>query len=223
MILMIIITGASDGLGYQLAKLYKDAGKIVVNVSRRECPVADYNFLHDLAVGKDVEAAAQEILALDEPLEILINNAGVYSEQPIRSITKDEVKRLMATNVESNILLTSFLIDRIKQDGTDILSVISTAGRKGNPSHAVYAASKWAQRGYTEALQAELKDTSSRVIAFYPGGMKTKLFEKELNYDPTDDGLYWMDPRDIAIFAKQILDLPKNIEVSDVVINRKKT
>ena len=151
MIFMIIITGASDGLGYQLAKLYKDAGKIVLNVSRRECPVADYNFLHDLAVGKDVEAAAQEILALDEPLEILINNAGVYSEQPIRSITKDEVKRLMATNVESNILLTSFLIDRIKQDGTDILSVISTAVRKGNPSHAVYAASKWAQRGYTEA------------------------------------------------------------------------
>lgn len=219
---MIVITGASDGLGHELAKLYKDAGKTVVNISRHECSVADHNFLHDLTKGEEIETAAQEVLALDEPLEILINNAGVYSEQPIGSITEDEIKRLMATNVKSNILLTSSLVDRIKKDGTDILSVISTAGQKGNPGHAVYAASKWAQRGYTEALQVELKDTASRVIVFCPGGMKTKLFEKDLGHDPTNDGPRWMNPADIAIFAKQILDLPKSIEVSEVVINRKK-
>lgn len=219
---MIVITGASDGLGYELAKLYQNAGKTVVNISRRACSVADYNLLHDLAVGDEIEAAAQEVLALTEPLEILINNAGVYSEQPIGNITEGEVARLMDANVKSNILLTSSLLDRIKKDGTDILNVVSTAGRKGNPSHAVYAASKWAQRGYTEALQAELKDTPSRVIVFCPGGMKTKLFEKSLGHDPTDDGTDWMNPADVAVFAKQILDLPKNMEVSEVVINRKR-
>jgi len=46
---MIVITGASDGLGYQLAKLCKEAGKTVVNISRRECEYADVNVLHNLA------------------------------------------------------------------------------------------------------------------------------------------------------------------------------
>lgn len=218
---MIVITGASDGLGLEIAKLYKTSGKTVVNISRRECPVADYNLLYDLSQGAEIEAAVAKILELSEPLEVLVNNAGVYSEQPIGEITEDEIKRLMATNVKSNILLSSGLIERIKKDETDILSVVSTAGMNTNPMHAVYTTSKWAQRGYTKALQVQLHDTRSRVISFCPGGMKTKMFAKDLGRDPTEDGKYWIDPKDIAIFAKQILDLPKSIEVSEVILNRK--
>lgn len=218
---MIVITGASDGLGLELAKLYKDDDKMVINISRRECPVADHNLLHDLTKGEEILAAAQEVMAIGEPLEILINNAGVYSEQPIGGITEDEIKRLMATNVKSNILLTSELINRIKKDGTDILSVISTAGTKGKAAHSVYAASKWAQRGYTKSLQEELKDTTSRVIIFCPGGINTGFPEKTETYVGQEDRSGWMDPKALAKFIKQILDLPKNIEVSEIIINRK--
>ncbi len=51
---MIVITGASDGLGHQLAKLYKESGKTVVNVSRRECEHADVNLLHNLREGPEM-------------------------------------------------------------------------------------------------------------------------------------------------------------------------
>ncbi len=218
---MIVVTGASDGLGYELAKIFKDAGKLVVNISRRECAVADFNLLHDLTKGEEINAAANEVAAIEEPLEVIINNAGVYSEEPIGQITEDTIKQLMATNVKSNILLTSGLIDRIRADETDIVNILSTAATKGNPAHAVYAASKWAQRGYAESLQDALKATKSRVINVMPGGMQTKLFEKDLGNDPTANGEYWMDPKDIAKLVKQLLDLPKGVEVSEIVINRK--
>lgn len=219
---MIIITGASDGLGLEVAKVYKKAGAKVLNVSRRVSEFADYNILHDLREGSEILSAVKEISKINEKLEAIINCIGVWSQEPIGEITEVEIKRLMSTNLKSNILLTSELLARIKQDSTDILNVISTAGLKGNSHHALYVASKWAQRGYTLSLQDELKDTRCRVVSFCPGGIKTKLFEKNLAKDITEDDTTWMDPADLALFIKQILDLPKSIEVSEVVLNRKK-
>lgn len=218
---MIVITGASDGLGRQLARIYQDSGKTVVNISRRKCEFADHNILFNLREGADIEKAAKSVLAIDEPLEALVNCAGVLSIQPLGKITENEVKRVMSTNVKSAILLVSNLTDRIKKDGTDIVNVASTVGLKGYVDQAVYGASKWAIRGFSANLQIELKDTACRVISFCPGGFKSKLFEKATGDDNTTSEGEWMRPADVALFMKQILDLPKNMEVSEVIINRK--
>lgn len=220
---MIVITGASDGLGLAVAKLYQTDGKKVVNVSRRASKYADVNILKSLREGKDIAAAAKEIAAIDEPLEAIINCAGVFSKEPLGQITEEETKRLMSTNVKGPMLLASNLMNRITQDGTDIVNVSSTAGLKGNPGEAVYNASKWALRGFSANLQAELRNTPSRVISFCPGGFKTKLFEKATGTDNTGDGSEWMKVEDVALCLKQTLDLPKNMEVSEIVINRKVT
>lgn len=217
---MIVITGASDGLGLQLAKLYQAAGKKVVNISRNQSKYADVNIRLSLREGMEIETAASKVTEIDEPIEAIVHCAAVLSIQPLGEITEDEIKRLMSTNVKSQILLTSLLIDRIKQDKTDIVCVSSTVGTKGYVDQAVYGASKWAVRGFAANLQAEFKDLPNRVISFCPGGFKTKLFEKATGIDNTADG-EWMRPEDIALFMKQILDLPKNMEVSEVVINRK--
>ena len=217
---MIVITGASDGLGKQLAKICKESGKTVVNISRRKCEYADYNILHNLREGSEIINAAKEVSAINEPLEAIVNCAGVMSIEPLGKITEDEIKRVMSTNVKSAILLVSNLIDRIKKDGTDIMNVACTVGFKGYVDQAVYGASKWAMRGFGANLQVELKDTPCRVISFCVGGFNSdiakKVTGKEIN-DPEN----WMDPKDIANYMKQILDLPKNMEISEVIINRK--
>lgn len=219
---MIVITGASDGLGHEIAKAYKAAGKRVVNVSRHECSVADDNFLHDLSKGAEITAATQQITAIDEPIDAVINCIGIWGEQPFGKMTEEETDALLATNVKAPALFLSALLDRIKQDGSDVVNVASTAGLKGNKEFPVYNASKWGERGLTEALREELKSTPSRVIAVFPGGMKTKFFEKNLDKDITEDGTYWMEPAEVAKCIKQLLDLPKGIEVSEVTLNRKK-
>ena len=217
---MIAITGASDGLGLQLAKLYKESGKKVISVSRRKCDHADESLVVDLTDTAAIEKAAQAILQISEPLEALVNCAGVMSLQPLDGITAEEVLRVLATNVEAAILLTSQLADRIKKDGADIMNVASTVGLKGYPDQAAYGTSKWAMRGFSANLQVELKDTPCRVISFCPGGFKSKIFEKATGIDNTGAG-EWMRAEDLAAFMKQILDLPKNMEVSEVVVNRK--
>ena len=217
---MIVITGASDGLGHQLAKLYKESGKTVVNISRRECEYADVNLLHNLREGSEIEKAAKEVAAIDESLEAIVNCAGVMSIQPLGEITEDEIKRVMSTNVKAAILLVSGLAERIKKDGTDIINVASTVGLKGYVDQAVYGASKWAMRGFSANLQVELKDTPCRVISFCVGGFNSGIAKKVTGKDIADPE-NWMNPADIANYMKQTLDLPKGMEVSEVVINRK--
>ncbi|PIT93186.1 MAG: hypothetical protein COU06_01385 [Candidatus Harrisonbacteria bacterium CG10_big_fil_rev_8_21_14_0_10_38_8] len=218
---MIVITGASDGLGLQLAKLYKEEGKTVVNISRRKSEFADHNILENLREGENIERATQAVLALEEPLEALINCAAVMSVQPLGEITEDEVKRVMSSNVKPAILLVSNLIERIRKDGTDIVNVSSTIGFKAYEDQALYGVSKWAMRGFTKNLQLELKNTKSRVISFCPGGFKTKMYEKATGIDNTEDESQWMKAEDVAKALKQTLDLPKNMEVSEIIINRK--
>jgi NADP-dependent 3-hydroxy acid dehydrogenase YdfG len=217
---MIVITGASDGLGKALAKLYKDAGKTVVNVSRTASEHADHNILRNLREGDEIKAAATEIEAIDEQLEAIVNCAGVLSIQSLGQIAEDEIKRVMATNVKSQILLVSELINRIKKDKTDIVNVSSTVGTKGYAEQAVYGASKWAVRGFSANLQAEFKDLPNRVISFCPGGFESRIFQKATGAE-NQDFTHWMDPKDVALCLKQILDLPKNMEVSEIIINRK--
>jgi short-subunit dehydrogenase len=215
---MIVITGASDGVGLQLAKLYKAPGKKVINISRRECKYADENILLSLREGPEIVKASSLVEAIPDKIEAIVNCIGVYNEQIFGEITEDEVKRLMSTNVKAPLLLISMLIERIKKDEADVLNVISTAGTRGQKENPLYATSKWAERGFTLSLQNELKDTKCRVISFCPGGISTKLFEKAVSNDNRSEN--WMPPEDIALFIKQILELPKTMEVSEVIINR---
>ncbi len=217
---MIVITGASDGLGKQLAKLYKEAGTTVVNVSRTESEYADHNILHNLREGDEIISAVKEIDEIDEKLEAIVNCVGIYTAEPLGEISEDEIKRAMSTNLKSQMLLISNLKKRIESDDTDILNVASTSGTKGEPDIPVYTASKWAVRGFTKSLQAEFRDKPNRIISFCPGGFVSRTAEKttgEVLQNPDE----WMKAEDIAVFIKQILDLPKNMEVSEVIINRK--
>lgn len=215
---IVLITWASSGVWEQLAKIYQEAGKKVVNISRRECKYADINICLSLREGEEIKKAADQVLTMDEPIEAIINCIGVFSRESFGSISEDEIKRLMSTNVKAPMLLVSYLFERIKKEEVDILNIISTAGTVGKKHEPVYAASKWAERGFTKSLQEELKDTPCRVISFCPGGMDTDLFTKS---NVAIDTKKRMQPQDIAIFIKQILDLPKNIEVSEILLNRK--
>lgn len=219
---MIIITGASEGLGKELASLFLAEGKRVICLSRHQ-PDSKVEFIQtDLLDESSIQAAAQKINNDSDKLEALINCAGVYSEQELDKLSAAEIKRVFQTNVQAPMLLTSLLMARIKKDGADIVNVSSTVGTKAYESQAVYGASKWAMRGFSANLQVELKGAPCRVISFCPGGFKSKLFEKATGIDNTGEG-NWMSAKTVAQCLKQLLELPKDMEVSEILINRKNT
>lgn len=220
---MIVITGASDGLGLALAKLAVKKGETVVNLSRQEAPASGTQHIAtDLTSEESLRAAAAKVLEYKEPLTALVHCAGIFSEEETSALTSENVSRTFATNTTGPLLLTSLLMERIKQDGADVAVVSSTSGLKGVPGQISYSASKWAIRGIAHTLQAELRDTSCRVVIFCPGGMRTGFFKKQNGQDFPDPH-NWMDVQDVARFLLTILELPKSIEVSEVVVNRKKS
>lgn len=218
---MIIITGASDGLGKELSRLYLDEGKRVIGLSRGNCIVGVEHIETDLLNPQDIENTIKKLNSDSEPIEALINCAGVLSIENLENISASELDRVFATNVKAPMLLVSGLIEKIKKDKGDIVNVASTVGLKAYKDQAAYGASKWALRGFSQNLQVELKDTACRVISFCPGGFKTKLFAKATGEDNTIVAGEWMKASDVAKVIKQILDLPKNMEVTEIVLNRK--
>ncbi|HUB93376.1 MAG TPA: SDR family NAD(P)-dependent oxidoreductase [Verrucomicrobiae bacterium] len=217
---MIVVTGASDGLGRELARVFVENGKDVYGLSRSKCEDGVRHITTDLMDDESVVNAATQLSRDPERLEALINCAGVLSVQKIEELTSSEIDRVFDTNIKGLMLLTSRLMDKIKQDGADIVNVSSTVGTKAYIDQAAYGASKWAVRGFSANLQVELKDTPCRVISFCPGGFESRTFEKATGHK-NPAFTFSMKPKDLALFIKQILDLPKNMEVSEVIINRK--
>lgn len=214
---MIVIIGASGKLGGALAETFALKGKKVINLSRNPTSKGPESIKLDLLEPASIKQAADQINAMDEPLEALLNCAGVFSQQPLNAMTSDDIRRTFATNVEGPMLLTSLVMDKAKKDGADIVNVASSVGIKAQLGQAAYGASKWAMRGFSANLQLELKDHPCRVISFSPGSFENKLATGKDNATSGNS----MSAEDLAAFIAQILELPKSMEVSEVIINRK--
>jgi len=218
---MIIITGASDGLGKELARQFKNAGKQVVSLSRSVPADGIEHIQADLMSGDSIDSAIETILAKDTPIEALINNAGVISAKGESGLSFKEIQRIMQTNLNSVMQLTSGLEERILKDKGDIVIVSSTHGDKIVPNSSPYSVSKWALQGFANNLQAKLQSTDTRVIGFYPGGFKSDIMKKVTGKERTDPE-NWVDVEDMAGALVNVINLPKNMEVTKLVIARKK-
>lgn len=217
----VILTGASDGLGKEFGKKCVENNVEIIAICRTK---PDYDCIHiktDLRNENEIIKASNQIKEKYSNFDALINCAAVVSKQKIDSITYEELDDLIKINTLAPIFLTSQLIELIKKFESDILNVGSTVGTKAYLDQCAYGASKWALRGTSLNFQLELAKTRCRVIQFNPGGMNTKMFEK-YNGDKIEDSYDWMDPKDIADVMFYILSLPKNVEVSEITINRKK-
>lgn len=215
----MLLTGASEGLGAALGRLCSEHGVEVVALCRT---MPDYPCQHlkvDLAEPASIERAAERIRHDFADFDALVNCAGVLSVEPPDAISYTALEKTMAVNLLAPIYLTSQLFSLIKDNGADVVNVGSTAGTKGYADQCAYGASKWGVRGTSQNLTVELKGTPCRVIQFNPGGFKSNLFSKALGKDVDLPG--FMDPADLAKLLYFILTLPKSVEVSEILVNRK--
>src|SRR5712691_11134023 len=197
-----VVTGASSGLGFEIAALLKQRGLNVVGVARR---------------GPDIKGDASRrktaIAALDEArrrgsVKLLVNCAGIGVFHPAGTYTEQEIEEVIASNLVAMITFCDVFLTSL-QGGT-IVNVMSTAALAGKAGETVYCAAKWGARGYTEALRAEVKGT--RILAVYPGGMKTPFWAA----DP-QRAANFMDPKEIAA---TIVDAVFRPNITELVIRR---
>jgi NAD(P)-dependent dehydrogenase (short-subunit alcohol dehydrogenase family) len=217
-----VVTGASSGLGLEVSKSLLRRGVRVVGVARRpDQAVAELGGDFVLLTA-DVASpgAAEEAFGLAAGLgakDILVNCAGVGVFGPCGTFGREDVDQVLQGNLIGTVLFSEQAI-RSFQSGGVIVNVMSTAAQVGRANEAIYCASKWGARGYTESIRAELKGRGIRVIAVYPGGMNTRFWKEARGVDT--DASKFMDPREVAETIVEALLHSGSGYVTDLIIGR---
>jgi len=218
----LILTGASDGLGKAFGQLCIKEGINVIALCRRK-PDYECTFIEtDLTNDSSMINACNLIKEKYNKFDAFVNCAGAMSFGNTKDISLYEEKNVFMVNSIAPIFLISQLYDLIIKNNADILNVVSIMGTLFDVelNSVIYSSTKWALRGASFNLEAEFKDTPCRVITFNPGGMNTNLFKK---YDESlaDMASEWMKPKDIADIMLYTLNLPKQVEITEINISRK--
>jgi short-subunit dehydrogenase len=214
-----IITGASEGLGLEFAKKFLNEGWNVVGISRHRPEGIDMEYIEgDLSKEEDIVMITDEIKEKYSDFKVLINCAGLLDVEKLEAIDFKKTESLFKVNVLAPMMLVSKLKENLLTNNSTVVNIGSTISFKAIEEQAAYGASKWALRGLSENLKVEFKGTGVRVISFNQGGTRTKIFEKAgMDVDTSK----YLDPVKLANLLYYIVSMPNNIEVSEIVINRK--
>lgn len=186
----ILITGAGTGLGKELALAYAGKGNRIILVGRTASSLDEVCQMIEKTDGNaitipcditDAKMVEQMISDLNEKERVdqVINNAGVGYFGPLQEIKTDEISSMIDTNVKGTIYVTKAILPAfLERNAGKIMNIISTAGLYGKVHETAYCASKFALRGFTEALVKELENTSISVSGVYMGGMDTPFWDE---------------------------------------------
>jgi UDPglucose 6-dehydrogenase len=203
--LRVLITGANQGLGLEIARHFAKAGAHLAVCARDEAKLAaaaaDLRAIAgpgqkifarkcDVSNPADVQAFADTAIAELGSVEVVINNAGVYGPKgPSESVDWEEWKRAMEINLYGVLLPCRALIPHLKAQGRGKIINLSGGGATSPmPNISAYAASKAAVVRLTETLAGELRDHRIDVNAVAPGALNTRLLEEVLQAGPESVG-----------------------------------
>jgi hypothetical protein len=208
-----LITGASAGIGTELARVFAQAGHELVLVARRADRLAALAdeiaaggrprpvvLAIDLAQRDAVSRIAAELAALEVEPEIVVNNAGFGLAGQAAALSREEQLAMIDLNVRTLTDLSLAFVDSVARHRGGILNVASIAAYLPGPNMAVYYASKAYVLSFTEALHRELSHRGIRVTALCPGPVATEF--------QTRAGLRGDDASDVlAIPARRVAEI----------------
>jgi uncharacterized protein len=186
----IVITGASGGIGAEIAKLCAASGANLILIARsieklkqlqtelqqkHQVRVDVYQL--DVSDTDKVREVFSEITAKTNYIDILVNNAGFGVFREAHEATMDEIKGMFEVNVVGLMACTSMVLPKMRERRFGhIINIASQAGKIATPKSSVYSATKHAVLGYTNSLRMELSDYNVLVTAVNPGPIATNFF-----------------------------------------------
>jgi NADP-dependent 3-hydroxy acid dehydrogenase YdfG len=223
-----VITGASDGLGKQVALKLAAKGVKIALIARNEERLNEVKveaeklgspkvniYPCDISDSKQVADAVRQIEVDFSEIQILLNIAGIWQKvKNLEDIEEDEIDSVIDIDLKGMIYLTRLLLPILKrQPEAAIINDSSRSGVTAQPGQSVYTAAKWGVTGFTEELREELRGSSVRVAGLYQGSTDTKLFEKAGEHFNQDKFIRPEDLADVIVF---MLSRPPKIWLYDV-------
>jgi len=221
-----IVTGASSGLGRSASKALVEKGATVYGLARRKSRLDTLRqelgeaFQPVVLDVTDNDAIEQWIGSTfpDSPLpDILINNAGMAKIGTVDELTTDQWHAMINTNLNAVFYLTRQVVPLMKRNPKvcHIINIASIAGLMGNPKLSGYNASKFAIRGFSEALFKELRYEGIKVSTLFPGSIATDFFEQSGMGSAHSN---MMMPDDVAATLIHLLETPDNLLINEVTM-----
>lgn len=226
-----IVTGASAGIGWATAVALARRGANLTVTARREerlqrlCAELESFGVRAVFHSGDAadETSAKETVSLAlytfGRVDVLINNAGAGNYKNLVDTSAEEYDALMNANMRSGFLFSRYVAPQmIAQKSGTILFVSSVAGLQGAAGEAVYCATKFAQAGFAQALDAELRKHGIKVGTIFPGGVKSEF---ALGHGRTEEFVrnsHMMEPSEVAEAIVYACMLPLNVRIPQMTV-----
>ncbi len=214
-----VVTGVSKGIGRATAEALLAAGAVVAGWGRSAPSGLAHARFHFFACDvRDENAVAAALAATQRTLgpavHVLVNNAGLGLAGAVAGFGTAEWKLMFDTNVHGLFYCTRVVLPLMKaQQEGHILNISSIAGLVGIENMAGYCATKFAVRGFSQALMKEVRNDGIKVSCFYPGSTQTNFFD---DIPGSEANASMMQPEDVAATILYTLQAPKNFLIADV-------
>ncbi|KAH0841838.1 putative oxidoreductase [Fonsecaea pedrosoi] len=211
-----LVTGCSTGLGLEIARAALQAGQKCIATSRNPASspdaIADIEKLGGVWATLDVSSPSLEndignIVKKHGPVDVVVNNAGYADGAPLEMMDLDKARQMFETNFWGPIRIIQALVPSMRSRHSGVIINISSAVNwNPPPGAAVYAGSKFAIEGISEALATELSTFNIRVLIAEPGAMRTKFFDQKKMKMPILADAYKGTPTEFVMQAIAGLD-----------------
>lgn len=202
---LVLISGASSGIGEAMANKLLAENYSVLGLAKSfaGCSINHNNFRTkeiDLALIDELPATLSELASsISEPIRGLVNNAGIGRMAYLEQLSVAEMRLVMETNFLSHAIVTKAFLPKLKTQKSlvDIVFTGSEAALKGSRQGSIYCASKFAVRGFAQAIRDECSRSEIRVSVLNPGAVRTPFFD-ELHFEPGSAPENALEPEDVA-------------------------
>ena len=203
---VVVVTGATSGIGRETAVRFAAAGARVVATGRSQQRLAEIAGSVDLALTLDVTdetsvaIATAAILDRYGGVDVLVNNAGIGLFSAWQDTDVAAISRVMDVNFYGAVRVARAFLPALIESKGVLVQVASVAGRRGYARHTAYCASKHALVGWSESLRSDLASTGASVVVVCPPAVRTPFFENAgyLTFDEDHRGLVTMTPAAVA-------------------------
>ena len=202
---LVVLTGASSGIGLAMANTLLEEGYSVLGIAKdfTKTKLVHANFSSRSLDLADIDALPDAISVIikeiDQPIKALVNNAGIGKMKFLEQLSVKDIRLVMDINFLSHAIVTKAFLPILKkqQQQADIIFTGSEAALKGARQGSIYCASKFAIRGFAQALREECARSNVRVTLINPGAVRTPFFD-DLHFAPGAAQENAIEPEDIA-------------------------
>jgi len=213
-----LVTGSSSGIGLATSKILLEKGYEVIGIGRRKASIDHKKYIHCRIDLEEIDTLTDKIKKIEKKIDILVCSAGVGKFGMLEELSPKEILSSFHTNFLSHLLIVKTLLPSMKKHKSgDIFFIGSTASLQGKKEGSIYCSTKFALRGFAQALREECSKSNIRVTQIHPGMVNTPFYKKA-RFEPKQGKEYALNPEDVGKALLSVLEMEPHLNCDEIIL-----